>query len=236
MIHVRTLSGQERNMRCRKTDTIANVKLGLPIDWATVDPRNIIILKEVEGWRKLPDAQITNGATLYAVNEECINDEDLFNFSKHELPTRWINKLLTGEVNKNKWDGRARDNKKIIRRQSKEMQTNMSSLRSSLDTFTRSAKTCLSLAHGHYARIWYCDLVLWVLSHESCALVWLCLACNIRCVALMCLLWCSMNDSLGSSLRYPLSPCCKHYANSTENGVQWHDPETDSRAERGIQY
>ena len=28
-----------------------------------------------------------------------------------------------------------------------------------------------------------------------------------------------MNDSLGSSLRYPLSPCCKHYANSTENGV-----------------
>ena len=102
MIYVRTLSGQERNMRCRKTDTIANVKLGLPIDWATVDPRNIIILKEVEGWRKLPDAQITNGATLYAVNEECINDEDLFNFSKHELPTRWINKLLTGEVNKNK--------------------------------------------------------------------------------------------------------------------------------------
>ena len=39
---------------------------------------------------------------------------------------------------------------------------------------------------------------------------------NIRCVALMKFLWCSMNDSLGSSLRYPLSPCCKHYANSTE--------------------
>ena len=28
---------------------------------------------------------------------------------------------------------------------------------------------------GHYARIWSCDLVLWVLSHESCALVWVCL-------------------------------------------------------------
>ena len=93
MIYVRTLSGQERTMLCHEGDTIANVKAGLPIDYATVAPSDIIVFQKVEGWRQLGDGQIKHGATLYVVNEQCINDEDLFNFTRMELPKRWVNQL-----------------------------------------------------------------------------------------------------------------------------------------------
>ena len=82
-IFVKTLSGEEKPVCCHGTDSIAKVKLSLPIDWANVHPHNILIMTIVPGWCQLREANIRPGETLYAVNREAFY-EDLFTVQKEE--------------------------------------------------------------------------------------------------------------------------------------------------------
>ena len=56
-------------MVCNSSDPVSKLRASLPIDWVIVNPTNILIMRNVDHWCKLSEAQIKDGETLYAVNQ-----------------------------------------------------------------------------------------------------------------------------------------------------------------------